>query len=90
MSWSPVISSLRANGGLPHQLINPIVAALLSQFVQVFMYLAITVHCAAFQPRLLDMPKQTPVFNTASGVRVGTPGVITTRMHGHHSAQPSY
>ena len=62
---------------------NAIDAALFTQLAQIVADLAVAVHAAAFQPRLLDGHQQALVF-------LGTLSIKTARKNLEHFAKPSH
>lgn len=75
------VPRLRAQAGSAHDPVNAIDAALLAQVAQVVGHFAVAVLRAAFQPRLLDMAKQSPIFDGPLAFRFGTPSIKTAGMH---------
>jgi len=56
---------------------NPIDSAPFAEFLQIVEDLAIAIHRATFQPRLLDVSEQAPIFLCTQVFRINAPGVVT-------------
>jgi len=51
------------------------------------MHLAVTIDTAASDPELLDQPRQAPVLDTASRMRMTPPSVVVATMHLQQTTQ---
>ena len=58
LTWTAFITDLRPETFASNELCNGIRRAMLTQVQQVMVDLAIAIYTAAFQPRLLDKPRQ--------------------------------
>src|SRR5574343_34235 len=83
------IADLGAQPFLPHQTINAVLAAALTEVTQIVGDLAVAIDATAFQPGVLDQAEQTLIFLGTRRGRIGSPGVVAAGMNGHHMAQPA-
>jgi hypothetical protein len=82
-----LVADLGLNAILMRQPFNAAFATQLAQIPKVVVYLAITIHATAFQPRLLDQAQQAPVLNGAWRVRLEQPGVVPAGVNVQYTAQ---
>ena len=80
LETAPAIACLRALAGCTHDPVNAIDPALLAQIIR---YVPVAVHCSAFQPGLLDVYKQAPIFLGPIAFWLGT------KRRNHWDAPPS-
>jgi len=66
------IACLRVQTSSAHDAVNAVDPALLAQVAQVVRDFPVAVHRSAFQPGLLDVPEQAPVFLGSLAFRLGT------------------
>src|SRR6185312_713634 len=84
------IADLGTKSLLAHQPSHAMLAAALTELLQVVVDLAVSVHPTAFQPCLLDRSQQAAILTRPGRFGRRSPRVIPARVHPHHPAQRSH
>jgi len=84
------IAGLRAQSFEFEQSGHPVFAAGLAQIAHVQGQLAVAVHAAALQPRVLEQAQQPLIVLGTRAHRIGLPGVVAAGMHRHDLAHAAH
>ena len=89
-AWMALVAALGANARRLHDPMHPVLSAGLAGVLHVPGDVAITIRKTTFDPELLDLAKQPPVFYRPSALRLSEPGIKTAAFDLQYSTHGRY